>query len=267
MNTKDLIDKKIGNLQILEEFSAPYVGKDKNRKTILKLKCQCACGHIFTPYKTNVLTGKTTQCINCAGSNQYVNKKFDNLLCLSRDPNDSKKFICKCDCGKIVSVKKRYLNQGKSPRKCHFCRYTKKYCNRVKLNRKESVAITNYKKHMQKQEELIGHKFLNFKVLSFDKWQDQGKRRRAFYLCKCKCGKICSLRIDSIGKKLSCGCIGKMKLRGEKNYSAKFTNKQVKTMREMFKSGLYTQRKIAHMFNATDAHISQIIKEKTYRDI
>ncbi|MDY3555321.1 HNH endonuclease signature motif containing protein [Gemmata sp. JC717] len=48
--------------------------------------------------------------------------------------------------------------------------------------------------------------------------------------------------------------------RGEKNTQVKFTDEQVKQMRSMYASGLFSQRQIASTFKASQQHVSQIVR-------
>src|SRR6267142_6270359 len=130
----ELTGKCISNLKILDEFKENYVGIQKNRKTIIKLKAQCKCGKIFFPYKTNVLTGKTKNCSRCSKNVCYFDKKFGFLLVLERDYSQRiNSFICQCDCGWKGSIRSRLLTRGINI-KCPKCRYPKKYSDKEKLS-------------------------------------------------------------------------------------------------------------------------------------
>jgi len=55
-------------------------------------------------------------------------------------------------------------------------------------------------------QNLIGKKFSQLKVISYLK---QDKHRHQFWLCKCDCGNLCSIRDDRLknSKTKSCGCL------------------------------------------------------------
>lgn len=263
----DLTGETIGDLYVVKEIIFPYSGSNPNRKTIRKLEVRCRCGKIFYPYKINVTRGKTTGCLNCNSSKDLIGKTFDRLTVIKRDISGKiRSFICKCECGSETSVRSWYLRKGKSPKKCEKCRYPHKYNPKPKLNRKDSISLTNYKKHLNSSKRIIGKKINNFKILGFAYWKQEEKRRKAFYKCKCKCGNICYLRTDWIKNALSCGC-DRGKLKGEQLWNAKLKDKEVKAIREMKESGMYSQRKVASMFQVNEQLISRVILRKSYKHV
>jgi len=276
LKKKDLTGQIIGNLKVIKELSSPYrVDKPtEKRRTRLILECECRCGKIFYPFKTNVLRGKTKQCLSCIKAGELLFKRFGNLEVISRDYSKTKEayfggayFICKCDCGHIDSFKSRYLRNGKPPQVCERCRHPKKYSTEPKLTIQQSAIIRGQKKHKKKQETILNKKFHNIKVLEFSHWEQSASRRRPYYKCKCRCGNVFTMRSDAIGKTRSCGCIHKESiLRGENNPRAFFTTKEVQAMREMVTSGLYTQRRISQIFKVTESLISGIILKKSYKN-
>jgi hypothetical protein len=263
---KDYSGCWIGGLYIIKEIQAPYRGKESNRKTIRKLECKCLCGNIFYPYKGDVITKRSTQCMNCARVPFKIGDKIDHLTVLERDRNRIRGYICLCECGNKSSVLSRYLSKGKSPKRCEKCRYFKKYSNKPKLSIQELAEIRAKEKHYKSMNEKIGKKFGNLKVLSFDKWENCPVRRRAWYRCKCICKNIIAVRGDHLKYRKSCGCISRGK-KGPDNWKSNFTKDQVLAIRELKKTGMYTQREISKMYNANETTISSIVLKKTYRNV
>jgi len=264
---KDLTGTKVGDLEVIEEIIVPYEKSNERRKTIRKLKCKCRCGNIFYPFKTNVLGGRTTHCLRCANNKDFFNKKIGNLTVLKRDYSaKDRRYLCRCDCGNICSVKTRYLNTGKYPQKCEKCRYPGKFSNKEKLTRKEFAIKNNYQKFLKNKELLIGQKFKYIKVIKFLYWKLEGKRRRPMYLCKCKCGKICTIRGDYV-KIGSCGCAHLKNIkRGVENVNSMFSLEDIKAIKELLSSKVYNQKEIAKMWKAHPVTISKIVNQKSYID-
>lgn len=263
----DLSGKKIGDLKIINEFRAPYIGKDTHRKSILKLTCECACGKIFYPYKANVTQGKTTKCVNCANCKIKFDTKYGSLTAKKRvgSTTNGVVFLCQCECGEEENISVHILLHGKDKR-CTKCRYFKKYSNKPKITKKESLAIINYKKHISHKEKIIGKKFGRLKIISFSHWQEGIKRRRSWYNAKCKCGNFIKVRTSS--DVLSCGCLQKESIpKWENNALAKLTKSQADAIRELKKSEIgYTGRQIASIFGVHESVISSILLNKTYKE-
>lgn len=113
--------------------------------------------------------------------------KFGKLTALRRNgtANDgSVKWICKCDCGKIKTVKGSALRSG----------HTK------------SCGCSQYKnKKPTRKYDLTGKKFNRLKVLCENGRTNTGQVRWA---CLCECGNILNVGCDNLkrGQTKSCGC-------------------------------------------------------------
>lgn len=262
------IGKTYGKLLVLEEIAIPFNSTQKNRKTLLHLKCRCECGQIVTPFKGNVLYGKTTSCKYCQNAHIKNGQKHGSLTVISRDTSMKlSKYVCRCDCGFEDKYSPAFFKKAKKLC-CKRCRYPKKYePQEVKKNRKESMAHTNYLKHLKAKRDLIGKKSGRLKIISFSHWEQKASRRRPYYNAKCKCGNMVKIRDVSAIK--SCGCLHKDAIpRGEDQPAAKLTNSQVKAIREFKNSGLgYTGRQLGEMFGVTEQVISGILNDKTYKKI
>ena len=86
-----------------------------------KWKCQCDCGNITYVQTTKLVNGLTKSCgcyqkqrISETSLKDLTNQRFGKLVVLERDPNFIKKvkWICKCDCGNIISCWGNNLSSG-----------------------------------------------------------------------------------------------------------------------------------------------------------
>lgn len=107
-------------------------------------------------------------------------KRFGKLTVLEKTDKrigGSITWKCRCDCGNMIEVNTRDLNNGRV-KSCGCLR--KQRCN------------------------ITGHRFGKLTVLS-DEWI-KGKR---YCKCKCDCGNVITIRFDSLrsGASTSCGCI------------------------------------------------------------
>lgn len=262
--TIDPIGKKYGKLLVLEEISAPIVSTQKYRASILKLKCLCDCGNIVTPFKGNVTTGKTTQCTNCQNSLITLGEKKGSLTVLSRILSEKcTKYLCRCDCGFEYPYSSRFLLHGKNIC-CKKCKSPKRFL--PKKTRAQSLAITNFNKHLRTRNSVIGKKIGRLKIIAFSHWEQGEIRRRAYYKAKCKCGNVIIVR--GCFEVKSCGCLQKdAVLKGEDITQARLTNSQAQAIREFKKSNLgYTNRQLADMFRVGESLISRILLNKSYKE-
>jgi len=263
--TVDVVGLKFGKLLVLEEFNAEFIRPQENRKTILKLKCQCECGTIVTVFKSNILYRRTKSCKRCQNAKDLVGKTFGTLTVLKRELSERlTSFLCQCSCGNQQVCRTLFLTKGKNI-SCDRCLHPKKYAP-PKKSRKESMAETNYLKHIKAKKEIIGKRNGRLKIVSFSHWEQKGSRRRAFYNAKCKCGTMIKIR-DRFAIK-SCGCLHKDSIpKGEDQSVAKLTNSQVKAIREFKNSGIgYTGRQLGEMFGVSESLISSILRNKTYKE-
>lgn len=122
-----------------------------------------------------------------------TNKVYGKLKVLYRDPAPHTKpyWICKCECGEIISVYGNSLRSGKTTQ-CKKCGY-------------KQASNTRYH---ELYNSLIGKHFNNITVLEedFSKGNKAGEAR--YWKCKCDCGKEISLNTHQILNEsvFSCGC-------------------------------------------------------------
>lgn len=131
------------------------------------------------------------------------NQKFGKLLVLERD--ESKKggaayWICKCDCGNIISARGTALRSGE-----------KTSCGCIgKQKRSEKMLDTT---------SLVGKHFGRLTVKERDLTKPIGHSCGSYWICQCDCGNTTSVLFNQLisGKTQSCGCLHKDMLR-ERNY-------------------------------------------------
>ena len=119
--------------------------------------------------------------------------QYGKLTVLYRDPTPHAKpyWICKCECGEIVSVYGNHLRSGKTSQ-CKKCGY------------KQASQTRNgeiYKK-------LIGKHFNHITVIEEDLSKGHKAGEARYWKCKCDCGQLISLSTHQIlsEKVFSCGC-------------------------------------------------------------
>lgn len=262
---KDLTGTYVGSLYVIEEFLCHLTKKSGARWTRRKLKVRCKCGVIFYPFKSNVVSKKTCGCVMCANSGVPLDQKIGNLLVLRRDLDETRSFMCLCDCGNEESIRSHYLRKGKPPLRCSRCRHPKKYL--PKRTREEFQKENARRKHELSLKKLMEDNSFNVKVLGFSHWEDTKNRRRAWYFVKCKCGKKFTVRNDWIKNVKGCGCNRYLREKDSVSLSANLSAQDVKAIRAMIKSKMYIGRKLAKMFGVSECTISSIKKNQSYKNV
>ena len=118
-----------------------------------------------------------------------TNQKFNKLTVISRIPNTSPiKWLCQCDCGKMVEVRGVYLRNNHT-KSCG--------CQRIESGHKTGI---------QNRKDLSNQKFGFLTVI-----KDSGKRKnhQIVWLCECECGNKTEVITTNLvnGSTKSCGCI------------------------------------------------------------
>ena len=122
-----------------------------------------------------------------------IGMRYGALAVVGENTGEDRRWICRCDCGKVV-----YRNSRELKRK----RYPSRSCG---CQRKTRL------------EDLTGQQFHYLTVIERAENTKQGKTQ---WLCKCVCGKMVIVAASDLKKKRhphkSCGCMGK-KLAAEAN--------------------------------------------------
>lgn len=113
MDKKIQIGDRFGNLVVEKEIE-PFVYKSgiKDRQYL----CRCACGKEKALKRNYLLSGYPTNC-GCSRKNIsfHIGDKYGQLTIIERAENDNRnqtRVVCKCDCGKVVTVRIIHLKSG-----------------------------------------------------------------------------------------------------------------------------------------------------------
>ena len=114
-DVSEIVGSKVGKLFIKSYFRA---GK------LVKYNCVCECGKETIVSRPNLRSGHTRSCGCLVGIKvrerriDLTGKRFGKFLVIEKDPNErdyaGTYWLCKCDCGREVSVFGGSLRQGKS---------------------------------------------------------------------------------------------------------------------------------------------------------
>lgn len=182
--------------------------------------CKCECGNIKMINGHSLRSGKTTSC-GCLNKeivsivakkniHDIANNRYGRLLVIKRDFDTNKKdtkWICKCDCGNIVSVLANSLTQGKTTS-----------CGCVQREvASNSLSITASNNFINEEGNVYGR--LTVIEKSQESFPDDLKG--VYWLCKCNCRSNNIVRVRGVdlrkGHVQSCGCLhscGEFKIRG-----------------------------------------------------
>lgn len=123
-----------------------------------------------------------------------TNHQFGRLTVIERDMDKpqgyhkSAYWKCKCECGNIVSIRTDHLRD----------------------NSTYSCGCYSKDKHSEMFfKDITGQKFGKLTALYRDESKPKGKSQYAYWICKCDCGNITSVRGAHLraGEALSCGCL------------------------------------------------------------
>ena len=130
-------------------------------------------------------------------------KIFGRLKVIERDDTKpqghgkSAYWICQCDCGNLKTVRTDKLRNGEISS-----------CGCLQKEVRGKTVLIN----------LVGQKFGHLTVLKRDENKPSGKNCPAYWICKCDCGNIVSVRSDHLRNfsTSSCGCLNSS---GEEKFS------------------------------------------------
>lgn len=116
-NTKNLVGQKIGRLTVIERDTTKTGGN-------VYWLCKCDCGNPELISVSSSHLGKSTLSCGCLQKERtseahlinLTNQRFGKLIVLERDSKIvyPTHWLCKCDCGNIVSVGAANLRSGKT---------------------------------------------------------------------------------------------------------------------------------------------------------
>lgn len=161
------------------------------------------------------------------------NEKFGHLQVIKRDEKSGGtgkqvKWICKCDCGNVISVPTYYLISG-----------NQRACGDPKCYYRNLIISEN------KTNDLSGLVFGDLFVLYRNKELEQQRKGRAtFWHCKCKCGNEIDLPRSSLisGGKTCCNNCSKRRSEGEEKIRKILLENNICFQSEVILSDLRGQR-------------------------
>ncbi len=284
----DLNGKKFGKFTVINNNT-------KKIHRTLYLECECECGKKLWIEKYALINGRRNRCRDCTYED-LMGKRFGNQTVIGRD-HESKRWIVLCDCGtkklknsqlvkctstcgrcasiirvgqkfgklKILSVYGYDLNRS-AVFECICDCGNKKTITSDSLirGRTRSCGCLVDEKNLINAKKLIGTKFGYLKITGIHGYEPGTKR--IVFSCKCKCGKITTLKRKQLGEINSCGCLLKdSRPCGENHHLAKISNENAETIRDLYKSGLYLKKDLAKLFNISETNIGRIISNKAYK--
>jgi hypothetical protein len=177
---KDLTNQRFIHLLVLER--APNIGKDTHCAWL----CRCDCGNIITVRGYQLTSGKKTHC-GCKTKSNIIDltgKTFGRLTVLKRVGLDQSKnvlWLCRCECGKEITVKSPSLRNGRT-RSCGCLKLEKNAADMPDRKQKDVVdgtSLGRIQSSVISKNNTSGHKGVS-KHSQLDKWVAnigfQGKR-------------------------------------------------------------------------------------------
>ena len=177
---KDETGKKYGKLTVL------YPANKKNKKGEIYWHCQCDCGKEKDVLGRLLRNGTTSSCGCLKNQSKKINElgnKYGSLTVISQAEekiNNHIAWICKCDCGNILTVSGSKLRSGE-----------KKSCLNCSKKNNE-IDETNH----------IYGDLIVLKKVGVD------KNRKILWECQCSCGNKCIVAGTVLRRheKTNCGC-------------------------------------------------------------
>lgn len=182
---KDLVGRRFGMLTVLEDSG-------KRSGTSILWHCRCDCGGEILAERYRLQNGIVTNCgcIPKSDSSQVtdlIGQRF-GMLTVTGDSGKRKNgcilWNCKCDCGKEIQLKRFQLISG-NVQSCGCV--PKQYASKRQI------------------EDLTGRQFGELTAL---RPEGKDKRGHVCWVCRCSCGKECTVQALQLksGRCRSCGC-------------------------------------------------------------
>jgi hypothetical protein len=160
-----------------------------------KWLCRCECGNEKVVFGANLKTTKSCGCLQESRLHELTGQIFGRLTVLQKVlvPDNSRYslWLCRCKCGKEVTIKATHLlGQGTKTKSCGCL--------------KESIRL-----------HLAGQKFGRYTVIRQARPEDvTATHKGSYWVVRCDCGNERIVRGDGLTKGLvrSCGCLHREEL-------------------------------------------------------
>lgn len=221
MQRENLIGKKFGHLTVIRLDEEKT--KEK-KKSIWVCECDCEDRTQLSVYASNLKKGNTTKCKYCKAEN-LVGQKFNKLTVIKRviDEKDRVKWLCRCDCGNEIIVRRDSLVSNHT-----------KSCGCLQRTFISQLNASN----------LVGQKFGKLTVKKRSQRKDCNGQY--FWICDCDCGaknvEIPGHNLTS-GRTYSCGCI---KSKGEEKIAKLLSENNIPFIREYIMTDCNFSKKNGH---------------------
>lgn len=182
-NIENLVGKTFNELTVIDKIEN-Y--SPKNNRIFVRWKCKCSCGNVIETTRSQLMSGHVKSC-GC-----LKHKKIDmtgihlhRLTFLYPDISNKLNWVCKCDCGNIVSINASSIKRGLT-QSCG--------CLHSEIISKKLTS------------DLIGRRFGRLVVIGRD--ETKPKSQGVYWKCKCDCGNEVSIISHSLkeGTTTCCGC-------------------------------------------------------------
>lgn len=280
-----------------------YTGKTIGRWTFLEkvsvsgtsiYRCRCVCG-----YERVISSQKVSRLPDCPicrekekleryrihAEKQLGRRNGRLTLVAYKRLKKAHGYLVKCDCGSEVAMKMDQFCSTKSCKKCALGNWPGRIVNNTKLIQKidrynwqkecllcgsifqgtgrQKDCGCSYKKRLfDLASKKVGSSYKNLTI----KKVLHNENGHNMLLIRCKCGKKFTRPNGHEFKSISCGCLNKVPT-GDKASNATLKNYEVKSMREMYASGLYTIDQLAKIFNKSNNYIYRIVHRKIWKHV
>lgn len=177
-----------------------YIGKRFGRLTVVGITgqksscgntmmlCRCDCGNMVEVSTGQLSSGnnRSCGCLRKKPPDDLSNRRYGHLTVIRQAENNSRKWLCQCDCGNMKIVTHAALIKG---------------------GIKSCGCITGNKNRIEQKKIKIGERYNHLTVLEFI----EVRNKEAIFRCQCDCGNFVEV---SSGKLLSgdikdCGCLSR----------------------------------------------------------
>ena len=180
MKKIDLTNQRFGKLVVIKE--GPKAIQPSGKK-IITWECECDCGNHTVVRAYNLKNGHTTSCGCTAGRVDITGQVYGRLTVIKY--NENSEWLCRCECGNVVSVKTDRLKAGIT-----------KSCGCLQKDRASETSFIS----------LVGNRY--GKLLVIERVENN-RFGHVCYRCKCDCGGETITDATNLrqGRTNSCGCI------------------------------------------------------------